>query len=710
MRTSTSLRWLVVAVSAAMLLAVVGACSSETVEVPGETVVVEKVVTETVEVPGETVVVKEEVIKTVEVPGETVTKEVVKEVMVPGETVVVEKEVVKTVEVPGQTVTVEVVKEVQVPGETVVVEKQVVKTVEVPGETVVVEKVVVQRVPDDERWTTNVRGEVVEKPRYGGTLDVAGPGWHIDTADPMEGGYGMGGDLIFEKLGIADFSIPRDQYSFHTKFVPVDKIKGNIAESWEQPDLDTLVFNIRKGVHWHDKAPMNGRELDAHDVEFTIHRYLGMGEFGESEGCSSCEIKKLPIVSTEATDKWTVEVKTSSFTFDTLRVMLRSSNYFAMNPPEVVREHGDLSDWRNHVGTGPYEMTDWVDGSVVTLEKIHDYWRNDENFPENRLPYLDKINLLIMPDVATRLATLRTGRNAILREWSVPTDVVQNLPKTHPHLVLKRTEGYTPAIGFNVTKPPFDELDPRRAMQKALDLDTINRTYYSGAADTTPWAKAGKGLDGYYIPYAEWSDDAKDAFGYNPQEAERLLDEAGFPRGSDGIRFSTDYNLSVDWGQDADLAVILKHYWAQIGVDVNILVHDSATMGAEGFSKSVYNGMTYGEFHRVSLRPLTVMMRSNFHSSDGYGADAYGIDDPMVDALLEKADAATDLDEHKRLSIETDMYHVKQNWGIMLPNLGKFVFWQPWLKGYNAEWAFPDNNLLLSRSWIDQELKAKLGH
>ena len=68
MRTSTSLRWLVVAVSAAMLLAITAACGSETVEVPGETVVVEK-----------------EVVKTVEVPGETVVKEVVKEVMVPGD-------------------------------------------------------------------------------------------------------------------------------------------------------------------------------------------------------------------------------------------------------------------------------------------------------------------------------------------------------------------------------------------------------------------------------------------------------------------------------------------------------------------------------------------------------------------------------------------------------------------------------------------------
>ena len=80
MRTSTSLRWLVIAVSAAMLLAVAAACSSETIEVPGETVVVEKVVIKEVQVPGETIVVEKEVLKTVEVPGETVVleKEVVK--------------------------------------------------------------------------------------------------------------------------------------------------------------------------------------------------------------------------------------------------------------------------------------------------------------------------------------------------------------------------------------------------------------------------------------------------------------------------------------------------------------------------------------------------------------------------------------------------------------------------------------------------------
>ena len=108
------------------------------VQVPGETIVVEKEVIKTVEVPVEVI---KEVVKEVQVPGETVVveKEVIKTVEVPGETVVVEKEVVKTVEVPVEVIK-EVVKEVQVPGETVVVEKEVVKTVEVVKEVAVAQE------------------------------------------------------------------------------------------------------------------------------------------------------------------------------------------------------------------------------------------------------------------------------------------------------------------------------------------------------------------------------------------------------------------------------------------------------------------------------------------------------------------------------------------------------------------------------------------
>ena len=298
MRTSNSMRWLVVAVFAAMLLAVAAACSSETVEVPGETVVVEKEVVKTVEVPGETVTV--EVIKEVQVPGETVVveKEVVKTVEVPGETVVVKEEVVKTVEVPGETVTVEVVKEVQVPGETVVVEKEVVKTVEVPGETVVVEKevvktvevpgetvvvekVVVKEVAGKKYVTDPSTGKVVTAPEYGGTLTFATPLEPADADTHFFHVPALVTGATVEKLGIMDWAIDRDIFSFRNTYIPLSVYKPHLAESWDTPDPLTIIFNIRKGVNWHDKAPMNGREFTADDVVFNFHRLLGLGDFAE---------------------------------------------------------------------------------------------------------------------------------------------------------------------------------------------------------------------------------------------------------------------------------------------------------------------------------------------------------------------------------------------------------------------------------------------
>ena len=142
MSKTLGMRWLVVAAGAAMLLVFAAACGTDT---------------KTIEVPGETVVVEKEVIKEVEVPGETVVveKEVIKEVEVPGETVVVEKEVVK---------------EVQVPGETVVVEKEVVK--EVIKMVAGPEKVVVKEVPLG-YVTDPTTGKAVTKPQYGGTLTTA---------------------------------------------------------------------------------------------------------------------------------------------------------------------------------------------------------------------------------------------------------------------------------------------------------------------------------------------------------------------------------------------------------------------------------------------------------------------------------------------------------------------------------------------------------
>ena len=55
-----------------------------------------------------------------------------------------------------------------------------------------------------------------------------------------------------------------------------------------------------------------------------------------------------------------------------------------MVPPEVMEQEGGMKDWKSVVGTGPYELTDFVEGTSVTWTKVPGYWGFDEKFPENR--------------------------------------------------------------------------------------------------------------------------------------------------------------------------------------------------------------------------------------------------------------------------------------------------------------------------------------
>ena len=738
MRTSTSLRWLVVAVSAAMLLTIAAACGdTKTIEVPGETVIVEKEVVKTVEVPGETVV--KEVVKEVQVPGETVVVEkvVTETVEVPGETVVVEKEVVKTVEVPGETVTVEVVKEVQVPGETVVVEKVVTQTVQVPGETVVVEKVVVKTVevpgqtvvvekeviktvagPErvvvkveevvGEKYTRNVWGELVAKPQYGGTIPLA-TGWNFSGFDPYDNDSSNNPlSLVLEKLGIADWATPRDEFDFTTAYVPMSYIKPHLAESWEQPDPLTTIFHIRKGVTWHDKAPMNGRELTAYDVEFSFHRIMGLGSGYTEPSPYAAALGNLPVESVMATDKWTVVVKASSFSIDILDNMLIIEEFGNfIQPREVIEQYGDLKDWRHLVGTGPYELTDYVSASFYEYTKNPNYWLTDERYPGYQLPFADEIELLVMPDLTTRLAALRSGKIANMTEEFWPLDQVASLQRTNPELLLVNRVGRATAVGLLVSEPPFSDIRVRKAMQKAINLEEIANTYYLGNADPTPSGPLSKAVKGYYIPFDEWPEEVKEGYRYDPDAAEKLLDQAGYRRGSDGIRFKTKYDMDPAW-MDIDLGQIAKAYWAEIGVDVELNILEGGQLWDRVTAKT-YEHMTMAETRHNSFSPLPLL---DYAAASTNEWQSFGIDDRTFDELLVKATASTDREEITNYVRQADLRFSEMQWNLFLPVVPAFAFIQPWLHGYNGEYAMGGGTHFLqySRSWIDHEFKKEMGH
>ena len=153
--------------------------------------------------------------------------------------------------------------------------------------------------------------------------------------------------------------------------------------------------------------------------------------------------------------------------------------------PEVIEQSGDW-DWRNLVGTGPFMLTDVVEGTSYSYTKNPDYWGYDEKYPENRLPYVDEIRFLLMPEVATRLAALRSGKIDFIGEQGggllKSVDQVESLKRTDPELVIHQWSLRADTGTFlNASEPPFDDIRVRKAMQMALDLETMNLTFYRGS-------------------------------------------------------------------------------------------------------------------------------------------------------------------------------------------------------------------------------------
>ena len=102
------------------------------------------------------------------------------------------------------------------------------------------------------------------------------------------------------------------------------------------------------------------------------------------------------------------------------------------------------------------------------------------------------------------------------------------------HTILFRSQN---SFAPNLRVPPFDDINVRRAMQMALDNETAVAAFWKGEADATPFGW--QGVKGYHIPFEEWDEEVKQYYRYDPEAAEKLLDEAGYPRGADGTRFKT---------------------------------------------------------------------------------------------------------------------------------------------------------------------------
>ncbi len=560
----------------------------------------------------------------------------------------------------------------------------------------------------DKKYVTDPStGKVVVAPEYGGTITFARKD---EPAGPDTVISGMWAQAyvagVNEKLAWPDWATPRDEFDFVYHNVPTNTI-GSLAESWSQPDPLTYIVKVRQGVYWHDKPPMNGRELIADDIVYNYHRITGTGSGFTERSEWAQALKSVPLESVTATDKWTVVFKLKSLHLDALAAILDGTIAW-IYPPEVIKEHGDVTDWRNLVGTGPMMLTDLVEGVSITWDKNPDYWGYDEKYPENRLPYIDRLRALFMPEDPTYLAALRTGRidyigpisgNAIMSQ-----DQLESLKRTNPELVIypyiDRSDN---AIGMNTQRPPFDDIRVRKAMQMALNLEEINDGLYGGFADVTPQGVINRSLTCCVTQFEEWPEEVKKGFMYDPAGAEKLLDEAGYPRGADGIRFKTELMHLVF--RPLSYVELLASYWNKIGIDVEI---DSPPVPSFASRRGERDFEMISAEAAMRWNPL--VLESRYLPTTSY--NSANVNDPVYTAMHEAAAAATTIEEYNSIIKELDQYGIEKFWEIWGGMAPQYVAIQPWLVGFNGETMLGTGQYttIFSRLWVDSELKEAMGH
>jgi peptide/nickel transport system substrate-binding protein len=172
-------------------------------------------------------------------------------------------------------------------------------------------------------------------------------------------------------------------------------VEPDLAERWEEPDDTTVVFHLRRGVRWHNRPPVNGRELTAEDVKFTYDRFL-------AEKANPLRFMLDAVDRVEAVDRYTVRFRLKE-PFVWLLNMLANPTGTWIVAREVVDKHGDLKRAETAIGTGPFTLERYEPNVKTVFRRNPDYFLAG-------LPWVDGVGWAVMEDESVQLAAYRTGQ------------------------------------------------------------------------------------------------------------------------------------------------------------------------------------------------------------------------------------------------------------------------------------------------------------
>lgn len=380
------------------------------------------------------------------------------------------------------------------------------------------------------------------------------------------------------------------------------RVQPVLAESWDMPDPTAIVFNLRQGVKWHD-----GTNFTSADVVHTFQRNM-------DEATGSWLIGKLALVKAiepmgDYKVKVTLQEPNSSF--------LPAMWQLLIIPASVANKP---KDWlsNNAIGTGPWMLKDWKPDSKLSLVKNPNYWKPG-------LPYMDGVDIVIIPDETSVIAALRTGEvqhAQILDKTSMP------LLRTSPDLVVYQTPSMgTNFINLQFRKEAIKDIRVRQAMSLATDRKAILDAAGGGLGVIS--GVLPPSMADYWVPPEELAN-----YKYDPEKAKALVKDYGKPLDIDIITIAANKLMTIT-------AELLADQWKQVGMTTRVVGQDVNVWVDARIKTFDYTVSTNLDF--AGSDPDDILFDS-FHSKGAY-SDWGGFTDPELDKLIDAGRRSTDMNQ-----------------------------------------------------------------
>lgn len=324
-----------------------------------------------------------------------------------------------------------------------------------------------------------------------------------------------------------------------------------LAEKWQgSPSSLTWVFNLRKGVRFH-----NGAAFTAEDVVFKFNRAR------DPRSGHTNPAYYRDIASIEARDSHTVVIRLRQPNQDFLFNLAR--------PDSVIGPKGRVEEQRTQpVGTGPFRFVSWERGVGVRLERFDGYY-------EPGLPYLDRVFFRFLPDPNAQIAALKAGDIDVIGLGLSPENALLVQRDSNLRLVVGTTTTEI-TVGMNNARPPFNDPRVRRAIQHAVDKKELIQGVMLGFG--TPIGSHRSPAESCYV-------DLSGFYSYDPAKARALLQEAGYGAGNP-LRFT--FTLAAPYPYERRLGEAIAAKLQAVGVQAQLEVVEWATWLSRVFRGADY--------------------------------------------------------------------------------------------------------------------------